>query len=133
MSAEDRYEEARRAIRAAYSLKSLARAAAPQVLGFALGTELAPALLSAAAPSVGVVVAPSDAAAAGLAPGAGEIPVWVPKAARVELWPAAQTLRLEDAQARWRKSRPFEIYVNKQEERYERFTQARQRERDVGA
>ena len=133
MSAEDRYEEARRAIRAAYGLKSLARAAAPQVLGFALGTELAPYLLSAAAPSVGVVVAPSDAAAAGLAPGAGEIPVWVPKAARVELWPAAQTLRLEDAQAQWRKSRPFEIYVNKQEERYERFTQARQRERDAAA
>ena len=133
MSAEDRYEEARRAIRAAYGLKSLARAAAPQVLGFALGTELAPALLSAAAPSVGVVVAPSDAAAAGLAPGAGEIPVWVPKAARVELWPPAMTLRLEDAQARWRKSRPFELYVNKQEERYERFTQARQRERDAAA
>ena len=133
MSAEDRYEEARRAIRAAYSLKSLARAAAPQVLGFALGTELAPALQSAAAPGVGVVVAPSDAAAAGLAPGAGEIPVWVPKAARVELWPAAQTLRLEDAQARWRKSRPFEIYVNKQEERYERFAEARQRERDAAA
>ncbi len=129
----DLYDEARRAIRAAYGLKALPRAAAPQVLGFALGTELAPSLLSAAPPGVGVVVAPSDAAAAGLSPGAGEIPVWVPKAARVELWPAAQTLRLEDAQAQWRKSRPFEIYVNKQEERYERFAEARQRERDAAA